>query len=144
MTMFSQKGQSIVEFAFISPFFIFLFLAIVYGGILFIDFIQYNNAARSIARDASFYFQKNHQASFSSSELAAFQQKFHPLTSLYSATIVSVYIDSNNSTVTVTILLTRNEQLSLFHILSDDFDLQFPPKHLKPIVYTMPFERTPD
>ena len=49
--MNNQKGQSLIEFALIVPMLIFLFLAILYMGITFLDYTQYNNAARDMARD---------------------------------------------------------------------------------------------
>ena len=49
--MNNQKGQSLIEFALIVPTLIFLFLAILYMGITFLDYTQYNNAARDMARD---------------------------------------------------------------------------------------------
>lgn len=45
-----QRGQSAVEFALISPI-IFLFIfAAIYGGAMFIQFLNFNNEARTIAR----------------------------------------------------------------------------------------------
>lgn len=131
----SQKGQSLVEFAFIVPFIMFLFLALIYGGILFLDFIQYNNAARSIARDAAF----SSKSSFDDSDISSFKQKFNPLSSLYSPELI-VQKNLESSTVTVKILLTRSIDLNLFFALSSD-DIGFPPKNLKPIVFTMPIEQ---
>ncbi len=134
-----QKGQAMVEFAFIVPFLIFLFLALIYGGILFMDYIQYNNAARAIARDAAF----STKTEFSSSDKEDFAKKFNPLTSLYTAQVSDVTKDIEKSTVTVKIELTRAVDLSLFKWLTDADDsskIEFPPKHLKPITYIMPIE----
>ena len=45
-----QQGQSAVEFALISPI-IFLFIfAAIYGGAMFIQFLNFNNEARTVAR----------------------------------------------------------------------------------------------
>ena len=46
-----QKGQGIVEFAIIAPLLVALGVAIIYVGIMFIDYTQYSNAARDAARD---------------------------------------------------------------------------------------------
>ena len=46
-----QKGQGIVEFAVIAPMLVALGVAIIYVGIMFIDYTQYSNAARDAARD---------------------------------------------------------------------------------------------
>ena len=48
-----QKGQGIIEFALIVPMLIALGVAIVYVGIMFMEFSQYSNAARDAARDIS-------------------------------------------------------------------------------------------
>lgn len=135
--MKKQRGQAVVEFAFVVPFLIFLFLALVYGGLLFMDYIQYNNAARAIARAAAFEKDKD---TFDDNDKAKFEEKFNPLTSLYTAKISDLQKSPDGSTVSVKIELERNKDLTLFHILTDDEDIQFPPKHLKPITYTMPVE----
>lgn len=46
-----QKGQGIIEFAVIVPALVALGIAIVYMGIMFLDYTQYSNAARAAARD---------------------------------------------------------------------------------------------
>lgn len=135
-----QKAQSSVEFAFIVPFLVFLFLALVYGGLLFIDYIQYNNAARAIARAAAF----ENKIVFDDTDKIAFEKRFSPLTSLYSPKISDLKKSPDGLSVTVSIELTRSLDLRLFHFsYSDNLDFEFPPKHLKSIVYTMPIENSP-
>ncbi|MBO6202392.1 MAG: pilus assembly protein, partial [Selenomonas sp.] len=41
-----QKGQSMVEFAVIFPFFMFLIMSLAYFGLAFADYLQLNNIAR--------------------------------------------------------------------------------------------------
>ena len=48
-----QRGQSIVEFALIFPFFLLLLFGIIYTGMLFADYISLNDIARSSAREAA-------------------------------------------------------------------------------------------
>ena len=48
-----QKGQGIIEFALIVPMLIAVGVAVVYVGIMFMDYTQYSNAARDAARDIS-------------------------------------------------------------------------------------------
>ena len=48
-----QKGQGIIEFAIIAPILVAMGVAIVYVGIMFLDYTQYSNAARDAARDIS-------------------------------------------------------------------------------------------
>ena len=48
-----QKGQSVVEFALILPFFIFFLFGIIYFGMGFADYVALNDIARGSARAAS-------------------------------------------------------------------------------------------
>ena len=51
--MVKQKGQSAVEFALMAPI-VFLFIfGMIYGGIMFMDYLNFNNYARTIARNVS-------------------------------------------------------------------------------------------
>lgn len=128
-----QKGQAMVEFAFIVPFLVFLFLALIYGGILFMDYIQYNNAARAIARDVAF------ENSDTIDTNALKLRYFNPLTTLYTATLDPPEQIKDAEThelkeVKVTIKFKRAVNLGLFN------EIGFPPNELKDIVYIMPVE----
>lgn len=101
------------------------------------DYIQYNNAARDIARAAAF----SEKTTFDETDKEKFTSNLNPLTSLYSAKISEITKDTNNSTVTVKIELTRTTNFKLFEWLTDDDNIQFPPEKLKDIVYTMPIEK---
>ena len=48
-----QKGQAVVEFALVLPFFFMLFWGIVYTGLLYSDYLTLSNFARESARVAS-------------------------------------------------------------------------------------------
>lgn len=50
-----QKGQSMVEFAVIFPFFMFLIMSFAYFCLAFADYLQLNSIARSSAREALNY-----------------------------------------------------------------------------------------
>ena len=49
--MRKQKGQALVEFALIVPFFLLLVFGIIYSGMLFYDYSTLSNVARSAARE---------------------------------------------------------------------------------------------
>ena len=51
--MKKHKGQVIVEFALVLPFFLLLMYGIIYCGILFYDYSTLNNIARASAREAA-------------------------------------------------------------------------------------------
>ena len=48
-----QKGQSAVEFALMAPIIFALILGMIYGGVMFMDYLNFNNQARTIAREIS-------------------------------------------------------------------------------------------
>lgn len=53
LDMKRQRGQAVVEFAIVLPFFLFLVFGIIYFGFLFKDYITLSNVARSSAREAA-------------------------------------------------------------------------------------------
>lgn len=52
INMKNQRGQDLVEFALLIPFFFIIFFGIMYCGFAFGDYITLNNEARSAAREA--------------------------------------------------------------------------------------------
>ena len=130
--MNKQKGQALVEFALIIPLFFMMCFAMIYGGMLFMDYLQFNNAARGVARAISVAEESNRSTlkdDFESHSGSYYNQ----LTKLYTAT-PNVVPESDK--VTVTINLTLNEE-GVPKILSL---INFPPKKLKPIEIVMPLE----
>lgn len=51
--MKGQKGQVIVEFAFVLPLFLILAFLVIHSGLLFADYMTLSNVARSSAREAA-------------------------------------------------------------------------------------------
>ena len=49
--MARQKGQSMVEFVLAVPILMLLFFGIFYSALIYAEYLQYNNAARDVARD---------------------------------------------------------------------------------------------
>lgn len=149
-----QKGQAVVEFAFVLPLLIVLFLAVLYIGIMFMDYIQYSNAARAAARDLSIQVDAtNTNPSKSRDQLAArinnqdtnaLKKYASPLTSLYSPTWDVMFLDTNgNETseaakgieVLVTIYLEREELPMVLE------NLNILPRELRAIQYKMRMEQ---
>ena len=77
--MKSNKGQSLVEFALVIPFFLFLVFAIIYCGMLFHDYSTLTGIARSAAREAAIVTETN----YSGIETFYEQQGKNTLTTLY-------------------------------------------------------------
>ena len=141
--MRKQSGQVAVEFALVVPMFFMMCFGMIYAGILFMDYLNYNNAARAIARVASVD---------GIDKAKADKDKYiDPITDLYiiqSADDIYIGAPRNsedvvipatqNTDVEVVINLTLNADLP--RILSEEYGIGFPPSKLKPIKYTMKLE----
>ena len=151
-----QKGQTLVEFAFVVPIVVFLFLSILYFGMMFMEYLHYSNAARDAARDISVLqhwdsssdisnrteaVKRINAENFTESDL--FKKRYAPITKLYSSKWQATLLNSTGTKasdedsavdVKVTIRLTRDAPLFLgsFHIL---------PKELNTIEYIMKLEK---
>lgn len=134
--MRKQKGQTLVEFALIIPFFFAMCFGMIYGGILFLDYLQYNNASRSVARMISLTTNETERNNLKRDFENNTSEHIKQLTNLYTAN-PKVTINSDAGTVTVSVGLTLN-QSNLPALL--DW-IKFPPKNLNPITIVMPLER---
>ena len=105
----------------------------IYGGMLFMDYLQYNNGARAIARAAAF----DPATSYNDTAIKKLQAEYlHPITKLYTAKTENITIKKppGGNEVEVSITLTLTEPIGLTKFIG------FPPETLKPINYTMPIE----
>ena len=84
--MKNNKGQSLVEFALVIPFFLLLVFGIIYSGMLFHDYSTLSNLARSAGREAAIVSGTQYD------EIEAFylNQSKNMLTTLYTTEEVSV------------------------------------------------------
>lgn len=131
--MRKQKGQSLVEFALIVPLFFAMCFGMIYGGIMFLDYLQFNNAARVVAREISLMT--------NSTDRDRLAKDFESHPSEYVGQRIKLYtvapdVTVSASDVTVEINLTLNES-DLPPVL--DW-INFPPKTLKPVKIIMPLE----
>ena len=108
------------------------------------DYIQFSNAARSVARDIA--LEKNPTAR---SEIIKeikgeivkdkkyLDRYVNPITTLYNTKFDANPINDEKD-IEVTVSFERNDEN--FPLLLDE--LNFPPKNLNPIKYTMPLEKS--
>lgn len=129
-----QKGQSAVELALILPLFFTMCFAMIYGGMVFMDYLSLNNSARDIARQISLTADATKQAELETKFESKNPDYFRQATTLYTATPV-VDVNRETSYVKVKIDLTLNANLP--GVLTT---LKFPPKTLNPIEIVMPLE----
>jgi len=118
-----QKGQALVGFALVALFLCLLLTGLIYGGFAYADYLQYNNAARSIAREVAIQQESKREAVVASFDgqsyppgSPALSRHINPLTSLYTARFqVTLEDDATADTegkdlVQVTIKLTPSDR----------------------------------
>lgn len=48
-----QRGQTLIEFALMAPMMFLLIFSMIYGGVMFVEYMNFNNEARTLARQIS-------------------------------------------------------------------------------------------
>ena len=140
--MTNQRGQSAVEFAFIVPFVMFIVLGGIYGGILFMDYMNYSNTARQLARAATLKnVEEISKPTLDEDAAILYKPELYIVPKDDLETVNGRLRDLDleplnppDKSRTVVILLTQKFRLGLFNFIG------FPPASLKPIIYTMPNE----
>lgn len=131
-----QRGQSAVEFALISPIIFLLIFAAIYGGAMFIQFMNLSNEARTIARQIALTADET-----KATELERkYEEAWHEFAGLYkiNMNIIGVDKDDNavgindSSTVDVVVIVDFNR---------GEFPFGFPPSHFR-LTYRMKKEAT--
>lgn len=136
-----QKGQSVVEFALVIPFFLILVFGVIYSGLAYADYIQYNNAARDAARDIAVQTDTNERRrladGLSSASHDVLGRYVNPMTSLYGATFQVSWVNdaganaaSPDDAVAVTVQASFVRQT----------EVSFLPQTLPTVHYTMRLE----
>lgn len=147
--MRKQKGQAAVEFAFVVPLFFMMCFGMIYGGMAFMDYLQFNNTARVVARTISLS-EEDKRVEIATDFKNNPEKYFNTLTKLYTATPKVTFSDEAEETediseespkfVKIEIELTLNEK---------DFpplllQVKFPPKKLTVAEIVMPLENRTD
>ena len=139
-----SKGQAVVEFAFVAPFLVILTLSTMYAGILFMDYIQYSNAARSAARDISLTdgFDKKRELvnDINAQKETLLNRYANQLTNLYNASWEAKLLKEDGKDATDE-SDASDVQISISLSINNGPDLIILPDNLKTIVYKMTLER---
>lgn len=121
-----QKGQSLVEFALVTPFFLLLVFALIYSGMLFHDYNTLSNIARSAAREAAI-LESTSQTDYN--EIAGHYTGQATITSLYtqSSFDVTPVTQDGEAYVEVRIRLTlrANTSTVMRIVLPDTYDIVY-------------------
>ncbi|MBR2733587.1 MAG: pilus assembly protein [Selenomonadaceae bacterium] len=137
-----QRGQSMVEFALMAPIVFMMIFGMIYGGIMFMQYMHYSNAVRTAAREIA--------VSATDDRETTRKQKEDWLTSLWEeelaikfykpkVTIPPIEPDDVDVMVTVELVIPKEIYATLPNILRD---LQFPPQTIKALQYRMKLEQS--
>lgn len=121
-----QRGQSAVEFALMAPIILLMVFGAIYGGAMFIQFMNYNNEARRIARDIA--------VASSDKRVGLVKDKYNgigegSLATMYKVTLTTQLLNKDGEDVTNTAPDTATD----VHVRFDfdhgrDFLFGFPPR----------------
>ena len=128
-----QKGQSAVELAVLLPIFFTMCLGMIYGGMLFMDYLSLNNSARGIARAISLSDSANRDTLKDSFERKN-SDYYNQITKLYTAVPQITFPDENIVKVEMNLELNKNEIPAILAAIN------FPPEKLKAFTVVMPIE----
>ena len=140
-----QQGQSAVEFALMAPIIFMMIFGMIYGGIMFMEYMHYSNAVRTAAREIAI---KRNDTDINA-EINARREWLKNLYAneiaikMYEPTVTinnDIPVTAADKAVVVTVKFDMEEDVykSLPTILKL---LEFPPRTIKTIEYRMRLER---
>ena len=151
-----QRGQSVVEFALIAPIVFMMIFGLIWSGIMFMEYMHYSNAIRTVTRDiaVSATTNENRQQLLDSKKkwlLDLWKNEVRiPFYQPVEATIKDdednestiPVIQETDTEVIVTIAFTMPDETyaSLPRILTEW--IHFPPKTIRTMQYTMVREKS--
>jgi len=132
-----QRGQSAVEFALMAPIIFFMIFGMIFGGIMFMEYMHYSNAVRTAARQVA-VTEESKRETVRAGQEAWLKQiwKEEVSVTLYEPYPVITFDENSNGTdVVVNVTFVRSDNIP--HIL---YALDFPPKTIKTLQYHMKLE----
>ncbi|MBR0102559.1 MAG: pilus assembly protein [Selenomonadaceae bacterium] len=129
--MKKQRGQSAVEFALMAPLVMFMVLTAIYGGAMFIQFMNYSNEARRIARDIAVTDATKRKDLVTKYETA--YTETNTRVGMYQMTLKTQFFKTVDGNVTDTTSDdTAAEEVQVifdFNLSGRKFPFDFPPEH---------------
>ena len=158
--MIRQRGQTLVEFALMAPMIFLLIFGMIYGGAMFMEYLNFSNQARTIAREIAVLDNVNNRDSIIESYGATAQfTRFYNVertisytyeqketkddegNTVYDGEGNTVYEDDTEKPVDVVVKVTfTRDNKDLPWVL---YKVGFPPEKINAIEYTMRLERKP-
>ena len=124
--MKKQRGQSLVEFALILPMFALFLFGLIYGGIMFRDFLDFSNEARAVARQIAVASDTAATTSALSDRKQLISNWTNAAERDYGIYKVKLLPTEDDDDVLVTVTFTMTDDAGLPRVLANNFD--FPPK----------------
>ena len=135
-----QRGQSAVEFALMAPIIFFMIFGMIFGGIMFMEYMHYSNAVRTAARQVAVTEEsKRDEVATSQKEWLEELWEKEVTVKLYKPHAKITFEDNseaNSTDVVVNVTFERSDDIP--HIL---YALDFPPKSIKALQYKMKWEQ---
>lgn len=131
-----QRGQTLVEFALVMPMLALFIFGMIYGALIFVDYMDFSNQARALARQVAVMDEDYREDLFDETP-----QRIGNFASFYNVT-QTITLEKENATdeypvdVLVKIDFTRNNK-DLPNVLKW---VGFPPETIRPIKYKMKLE----
>lgn len=139
-----QHGQSAVEFALMAPIIFMMIFGMIYGGMMFMEYLHYSNAVRTAAREIAMK-RTNDSINETIADRKAWLENFYRdevSIKLYTPTVnITPYPVAKTDeavVITVNFYMQDAEFNSLPGILRF---IEFPPRNIKTLEYRMRLER---
>lgn len=118
--MKEQKGQALIEFALVFPFFLLLVFGIIYSGMLFYDYSTLSNVARSAARERAITKDSTDNDVIIENYFKDGNFLYGQTTSLYSPGTPPMIIETVDEDIIVTINMQLGSRSPLMEIVLPD------------------------
>ena len=115
-----NKGQALVEFALVLPFFLLLVFGIIYSGMLFYDYSTLSNVARSAARERAITKTSTEDSVIIKNYFNNGDFIYGQTTSLYRPGTPPMIIETNGDDIVVTINMQLGERTPLMEMVLPD------------------------
>ena len=134
--MNKTRGQSAVEFALMAPIIFFMIFGMIYGGIMFMEYLHYSNAVRTAAREIAVSNATERKTLKGSKETYLKELWSEGISvALYKPTPKITYEEGGDVVIDVTF-----ERVGSLPLILDKLD--FPPKYIKALSYKMKLEHS--
>ncbi len=127
--MSKEKGQGLIEFAFVFPFVIILLFGIIYAGIMFYDYASLSSIARSSTREAAIEPENHPGGRYTEIENRYKEKQTGLTTSLYQTAGTDYYKIEEDAdgyiTTTISMKLPHQTSYVMRMVLPDRYSVRY-------------------